>query len=111
MVDNRVTRTTRSPYGTRSNLLKKVLTPGGRTTVTRIAKKSRGAICGDCKVSLPGIKHHKSSDIKNLKKRERKVCRPYGGSRCGNCVKSRIVRAFLIEEQKIVKKMMAEKKK
>ena len=47
--------------------------------------------------------------FKNSKARERTVSRAYGGSRCGNCVKQRIVRAFLIEEQKIVKKVMAEK--
>ena len=39
------------------------------------------------------------------------MSRAYGGSRCAGCVKTRIVRAFLIEEQKIVKKMLAEKKK
>jgi hypothetical protein len=33
------------------------------------------------------------------------VQRAYGGSRCANCVKDRVVRAFLIEEQKIVKKV------
>jgi large subunit ribosomal protein L34e len=36
------------------------------------------------------------------------VQRAYDGSRCGNCVKDRIVRAFLIEEQKIVKKVLKE---
>jgi hypothetical protein len=36
------------------------------------------------------------------------VSRAYGGSRCANCVKDRIVRAFLIEEQKIVKKVLKE---
>jgi large subunit ribosomal protein L34e len=36
------------------------------------------------------------------------VRRAYGGSRCGNCVRDRIVRAFLIEEQKIVKKVLKE---
>ncbi len=30
------------------------------------------------------------------------------GSRCANCVKDRVVRAFLIEEQKIVKKVLKE---
>ena len=30
----------------------------------------------------------------------------YGGSRCGKCVRERIMRAFLIEEQKIVKKVL-----
>jgi large subunit ribosomal protein L34e len=36
------------------------------------------------------------------------VQRAYGGSRCANCVRDRIVRAFLIEEQKIVKKVLKE---
>jgi large subunit ribosomal protein L34e len=44
-----------------------------------------------------------------MTKHEKTVSRAYGGSRCAGCVKSRIVRAFLIEEQKIVKKVMAEK--
>ena len=48
--------------------------------------------------------------FKNVAKRQRTVARAYGGSRCANCVKSRVVRAFLIEEQKIVKKVMQEKK-
>jgi large subunit ribosomal protein L34e len=56
-----------------------------------------------------------------LSKPEKKVSRPYGGSRCAKCVRNRcvlvfkitiwcivvnrIVRAFLIEEQKIVKRL------
>jgi len=36
------------------------------------------------------------------------VQRAYGGSRCANCVRDRIVRAFLIEEQKIVKRVLKE---
>ena len=35
--------------------------------------------------------------------------RAYGGSRCANCVKDRIVRAFLIEEQKLVKQLVKQK--
>ena len=31
--------------------------------------------------------------------------------RCAKCVRQRVVRAFLIEEQKIVKQMMIEKQK
>lgn len=42
---------------------------------------------------------------------QKTVSRSYGGSRCANCVKDRIVRAFLIEEQKIVKKVMKEAEK
>ncbi|KAK5004056.1 60S ribosomal protein L34B, partial [Elasticomyces elasticus] len=39
------------------------------------------------------------------------VQRAYGGSRCANCVKDRVVRAFLIEEQKIVKKVLKDSQK
>ncbi|KAK8147651.1 60S ribosomal protein L34 [Beauveria asiatica] len=44
----------------------------------------------------------------NISKPQKTVQRAYGGSRCGNCVRDRIVRAFLIEEQKIVKKVLKE---
>ena len=40
-----------------------------------------------------------------MSKPTKTVQRAYGGSRCANCVKDRVVRAFLIEEQKIVKKV------
>ncbi|GJC96051.1 60s ribosomal protein L34 [Colletotrichum higginsianum] len=43
-----------------------------------------------------------------ISKPKKTVQRAYGGSRCGNCVRDRIVRAFLIEEQKIVKKVLKE---
>ena len=49
--------------------------------------------------------------FKNAKKREKTVSRAYGGSRCHQCVKQRIVSSFLIEEQKLVKKVLAEKAK
>merc|ERR1711963_596621 len=39
------------------------------------------------------------------------VKRAYGGSRCGNCVRTRILRAFLAEEQRIVKKVQQQAKK
>lgn len=78
-----------------------------------------------------------SQGFKNAKKREKTVSRAYGGSRCHSCVRQRyelnmetlrvsyngishiphnflyhrVVRAFLIEEQKIVKKVLAEKSK
>ena len=35
--------------------------------------------------------------------------RAYGGNRCATCVRNRIMRAFLAEEQKIVKKVMKSK--
>jgi large subunit ribosomal protein L34e len=42
---------------------------------------------------------------------ERTVNRAYGGSRCAGCTRQRIMRAFIIEEQKIVKKVLLEKVK
>ncbi|RYH01510.1 hypothetical protein EON65_48260 [archaeon] len=52
-----------------------------------------------------------SRGFKNCQKREKTVSRAYGGSRCHQCVRQRIVRAFLVEEQKISKKVLAEKAK
>ena len=46
------------------------------------------------------------SEYARISKRQKKVSRAYGGSRCAQCVRQRIVRAFLIEEQKIVKKVL-----
>jgi len=59
---------------------------------------------------IPALRPRQYATISRPKKT---VQRAYGGSRCANCVKDRVVRAFLIEEQKIVKKVMkeAEKKK
>lgn len=111
MKDTRVTFTRRHSYATKSNLIQQVKTPGGRLVAHYIAKKRAGPKCGDCKCSLPGIKHLSSYAYKNVHKRERTVSRAYGGSRCAKCVRSRVIRAFLIEEQKIVKQMMAEKTK
>jgi large subunit ribosomal protein L34e len=46
----------------------------------------------------------------NSKKRQRTVSRVYGGAVCAGCVKTRIMRAFLLEEHKAVKKLMSDKK-
>lgn len=54
---------------------------------------------------VPALRPREYSQLSRPKKN---VTRAYGGSRCGNCVKDRIVRAFLIEEQKIVKKVLKE---
>uniref|UniRef100_A0A6U6EHT2 60S ribosomal protein L34 n=1 Tax=Odontella aurita TaxID=265563 RepID=A0A6U6EHT2_9STRA len=109
MGDNRVTRKGRHPYNTASNRAKPVRTPGGKLVARIVVKKTKGPRCSDCHTSLPGIKHLKNSAYRNLKKRERTVSRAYGGSCCGGCLRMRIVRAFLLEEQKAVKKLMSER--
>mmetsp|Transcript_15920 Transcript_15920/g.24239 ORF Transcript_15920/g.24239 Transcript_15920/m.24239 type:complete len:113 (+) Transcript_15920:104-442(+) len=109
MGDSRVTRTGRHPYNSRSNKCRPIRTPGGKLVAQKITKKTKGPRCSDCKNSLPGIKHLKSSEYPNTKKRERKVYRAYGGTTCAHCVQLRIMRAFLLEEAKAVKKVMAER--
>jgi len=111
MPDSRWTRQgTRHAYNTRQHKHRGIRTPGGKLVSQRVVKKSKGPICSDCKCSLPGIKHLKSSAIRRTVKRERTVSRCYGGSTCHACVKQRIVRAFLLEEQKAVKKLLSERK-
>ena len=46
-----------------------------------------------------------STERHNAKQRENRVARAYGGSRCHKCVRTRIMRSFLVEEQIIVKAM------
>ena len=57
-------------------------------------------------MSSPQIPALRPSEYQRISKRQKNVSRAYGGSRCGKCVRQRIVRAFLIEEQKIVKKVL-----
>ncbi|CAM9350918.1 unnamed protein product [Choristocarpus tenellus] len=112
MVSNvRVTYKRRHAYATKSNKIKVVKTPGGKLVAHYHKKKAKGPRCAVCSISLPGIKHLRPKQYKNLKKREKTVSRSYGGSLCANCVRQRIVRAFLIEEQKIVKQVLMEKMK
>mmetsp|Transcript_9992 Transcript_9992/g.14133 ORF Transcript_9992/g.14133 Transcript_9992/m.14133 type:complete len:111 (-) Transcript_9992:417-749(-) len=110
MPDNRVTQTGGRHYATKSRRSVHIRTPGGVLRSKTLKKTTKGPRCADCAVSLPGIKHLKNSAYRNLKKREKTVSRAYGGSICGKCVKSRIVRAFLLEEQKAVRKLMTEQK-
>merc|ERR1712100_927239 len=84
-------------------------TPGGKLVLQTLKKKAKGPICGDCGKALIGLPRLRPTEYRRLKKREKRVNRAYGGSRCAGCVQSRIVRAFLIEEQKCVKQVLAEK--
>uniref|UniRef100_A0A6S8KH97 60S ribosomal protein L34 n=1 Tax=Amphora coffeiformis TaxID=265554 RepID=A0A6S8KH97_9STRA len=109
MPDHRWTRQGRTTYNTRSASYKGIRTPGGVMKLQSITKKSTGPKCSDCKTVLPGIKHLKATAYRRTSQRQRKVSRAYGGSCCHKCVQTRIVRAFLLEEQKAVKKVLAER--
>ncbi|CAJ1457957.1 unnamed protein product [Effrenium voratum] len=106
-------------YNTKSNKQRVVKTPGGRAVFQTLKKKAKGPACGDCGKRLIGLPCLRPVEYRRLKKREKHVNRAYGGSRCATlggsesvfrtCVRTRIVRAFLIEEQKCVKQVLMEK--
>ncbi len=93
---------------TKSNQIKVVKTPGGKLVAHHIKKLASRPKCGDCGAFLPGIAVLRPRQYASISKTHKTVSRAYGGSRCANCVKNRIIRAFLIEEQKIVKKVIKE---
>jgi len=102
----RLTYRRRHAYNTASNKIKPVKTPGGKLAAQYRVKVTSFPKCGDCGAKLLGVSGVRPKQLRTLKQRQRKVARPYGGSRCGTCVRNRIVRAFLIEEQKIVKQVL-----
>ncbi|CAO3597612.1 unnamed protein product [Absidia cylindrospora] len=106
----RVTYRRRLSYNTRSNRVKIVKTPGAKLVYQYQKKPVKAPRCGDCGNNLAGIKSLRAREFHNVSKPKKTVNRAYGGSRCGHCVRSRIMRAFLIEEQKIVKRVLKAQK-
>ncbi|KAK6906850.1 50S small subunit ribosomal protein L34e [Kwoniella mangroviensis CBS 10435] len=105
----RVTLRKRQPYNTTSNRRRVVKTPGGKLVVHHLKKLASAPKCGDCGLALPGIPVLRPRQYATLSKRQKSVNRAYGGSVCAPCVKSRITRAFLIEEATIVKRVLKAK--
>ncbi|KAE9968364.1 60S ribosomal protein L34A [Venturia inaequalis] len=108
MPDNRLVYRRRQSYNTKSNLVRIVKTPGGKLRYLHIKKKGTAPKCGDCGDKLQGVPALRPREYANISRPKKTVQRAYGGSRCASCVKDRVVRAFLIEEQKIVKKVLKE---
>jgi len=106
----RLTYKRRHAYNTPSNKVKIIKTPGGKLTYKYIGKKASVPKCGDCGMKLQGIPGLRPKEYRTTKKRERTIARAYGGSRCAHCVRERILRAFLVEEQKIVKQVLRQRK-
>merc|ERR1712216_395041 len=102
----RLTYARRHSYNTKSNRVKVIKTPGGKLAFQYRKKNRQTPKCGDCGDKLRGILAVAPKSFRHLKKRQRHVSRAYGGSRCAHCVRNRVVRAFLIEEQKIVKRVL-----
>ncbi|CAN3374369.1 hypothetical protein DIURU_000753 [Diutina rugosa] len=102
----RVTYRRRNPYNTKSNKIKVVKTPGGKLIAQHVKKIASRPKCGDCGIALPGVAALRPREYANISKTSKTVQRAYGGSLCGNCVKTRVIRAFLTSEQAIVKKVL-----
>jgi large subunit ribosomal protein L34e len=84
----------------------RVKVASGRLTYHYTSKVASGPKCGDCGTSLPGIAHLRPKEYRGISKRQKTVNRAYGGSKCAGCVRDRVVRAFLVEERKIVKNVL-----
>ncbi|KAL6490549.1 hypothetical protein MHYP_G00008940 [Metynnis hypsauchen] len=111
----RLTYRRRLSYNTTSNKTRLSRTPGNRivylyTKKTGKAPKSACGICPDVLSNYWVLEEQmravRPQVLMRLSKTKKHVSRAYGGSMCAKCVRDRIKRAFLIEEQKIVVKVL-----
>merc|ERR1712050_755564 len=106
----RITYRRRLSYNTRSNRRKVTRTPGGRLVFQYLKKRPALPKCPMTGLKLKGVKPTRPSERPRLSRRHKKVFRTYGGVLSHKAVREKIVRAFLIEEQKIVMKVMKAQK-
>ena len=76
-----------------------------------VTKAAAGPKCGDCKKGIAGVPCLRPTEYKQLPKHKRTVNRAYGGMLCAQCTKTRVMRAFIVGEHKIVRKVLIEKAK
>ncbi|XP_072051339.1 large ribosomal subunit protein eL34-like [Amphiura filiformis] len=96
----------RHSYNTKSNKVRIVKTPGGKLVYHTHKKKPKASRCGDTGVKLQGVWAARPKKLMSMSKPKKTVSRAYGGTLCAKAVRQRIVRAFLIEEQKIVQRVL-----
>ncbi|RWR84022.1 60S ribosomal protein L34 [Cinnamomum micranthum f. kanehirae] len=122
----RLTYRTRHSYATKSNQTRVVKNPrlklffvflscavcfenaGGKLVYQTTKKRASGPKCPVTGKRIQGIPHLRPAEYKRsrLSRNRRTVNRAYGGVLSGSAVRERIIRAFLVEEQKIVKKVL-----
>ncbi|CAG9333327.1 unnamed protein product [Blepharisma stoltei] len=101
----------RCPYHTKSHKIRQVKTPGGRLLVHYVKKIAKGPHCKETGERLAGIPALRPKEYSRINKKDRTVSRAYGGVLSHKTVKERIIRAFLTEEVKVIKKKMQQQKK
>lgn len=107
----RVTYRRRLSYNTKSNRIKAVRTPGNKVVAQYLSKKAQAPKCADTGVALYGIPALRPFQYKNLEKRKRSVSRAYGGVLSAGAVKTRIIRAFIAEEARVLRTMLKQRAK
>lgn len=109
----RISYVRRMHYATRSNKVRKIRTPGNRLVFQKMGKRSQGPhtpwVLGHKR--LAGTKALNHFDARTSSTHKKSVSRAYGGVLSAEQVKDRIIRAFLVEEQRIARKMDLDKKK
>ncbi len=112
MADTRITYLRNKTYNTRSNKIRKLRLPGGRLSIQYTGKRARGPQTAyKTNSRLTGLKRLRNPQYAGLSKTQRRISRPYGGVLTPNEVKDKIMRAFLIEEVKVVKEMVKQSAK
>mmetsp|Transcript_3925 Transcript_3925/g.14861 ORF Transcript_3925/g.14861 Transcript_3925/m.14861 type:complete len:176 (-) Transcript_3925:1179-1706(-) len=110
-LDRRVTYRRHHSFRTLNNRLIKVRTPGKRLSVQLIKKRRPGVFTpgylGHKKIQ--GIQNIRNKTTGNTYKNARTVSRAYGGVLNHSLLRERVIRAFLVEEQRIVKKLLSVK--
>merc|ERR1712151_196158 len=96
-------------WNTRSNKTRQVRTPGGRLTAQYVQKRCKGPGNGmvTSSLRLGGLRRMRPTDYRRTTKHSRRSSRAYGGVYSHIELKNRIIRTFLTEEVKNVKKTMA----
>jgi len=102
----RLTYRRRHSYATKSNKQRIVKTPGGKLQYQTLKKKASHPTCPISGQRLHGLPAARPNTLRKVSKKNKTVHRAYGGHLAASVVKERIVRAFLVEEQKIVKKVL-----
>merc|ERR1712066_19725 len=96
-------------WNTWANKIRQLRTPGGRLAAQYVAKKAKGPGNGmrTSSIRLGGLCRMRPTNYRRAPKHTRRICRAYGGVYTHTEVKNRIIRTFLTEEVKNVKKTMA----
>jgi len=109
----RISFVRRMHYATRSNQVRKIRTPGNRLVFQKVSKRSQGPhtpwVLGHKR--LAGTKALNHFDARTSSTHAKSVSRAYGGVLSAEQVRDRIIRAFLVEEQRIARRMDLDKKK